>query len=355
MNSTSSIPLIDADGLRVLIAPMEIAGQMRLLANELRKKGHNATSVNYYQNKSLPGQGNDRYLGFVSGQRTMGRAVKTLNFFRHAMLNYDVFHFFWGESLLPGNMDLPILKAAGKKIFVHFRGSDIRQRSYLDEVMERRRQELPMDMETPLSSPAQIKKLERWRKNADEMFVSIPELVKIVPEARVVQQVIDLSEWDFCPEGESIQPEELVIAHATTSWGTKGTEFIVQAVDQLKAKGYSVRLELIENRPLDQVREIYRTSHIGVDGLLQGSYGNVSIELMAMGKPVVAYLDDWYMEHRPDLPVVNATPTDLAKKLGPLIESQTARIELGRRGREYVERWHEVGRITDDLVEIYRT
>ena len=43
------------------------------------------------------------------------------------------------------------------------------------------------------------------------------------------------------------------------------------------------------------------------------------------------------------------------EKLRPLVESADLRRELGGRGREYVERVHDMDRIGEQLVEIYES
>ena len=41
---------------------------------------------------------------------------------------YDVFHFYYGESLLAARRDVPMLRRLGKRIIFHFLGCDIRLR-----------------------------------------------------------------------------------------------------------------------------------------------------------------------------------------------------------------------------------
>lgn len=69
----------------------------------------------------------------------------------------------------------------------------------------------------------------------------------------------------------------------------KGTEYIIKAVNELKNEGYKVNLILIENMPHKKVIEYYKNSDIVIDQLLIGWYGMVSIEGMALGKPVCIY------------------------------------------------------------------
>ena len=336
--------------LRILFAPHEICGQMQLLAEGFRAHGHKATAVAYETDPY--GIKNDTCLKFEDKSKP-GKIAASSAFTIKALRDYDVFHFFYGRSLLPKHLDLPLLKRAGKKIFVHFRGSDIRNRKWISQVCipTLLGQQAPADI--PRSSAEQIKRLNTWRRYADGLFISTPDLLDVAPEAQVVQQVIDLNQWAYEPNSHPDDKTELVIAHAPTNRRIKGTEYLIDAVDQLRQRGYSVRLDVIEGIPAAEVIHRYQQCDLGVDELLQGSYGNVAIELMALCKPVIANLGSWYQEHRPDLPVVHADPTDIAQKLEALINDPARRQRLGAAGREYVKRWHDINTHVTRLFDIY--
>lgn len=341
--------------MRILIAPTEIAGQMQLLAEAFRRKGHFATAVAYEQTLKYV---NDVHLNLKNGHGRASRGFKMLAFATWAVNNYDVFHFFYGGSLLPRNFDLPWLKRLGKKVIVHFRGADVLH--YENFFGWQRDKLLGNDPGTvpPLQSPRQQQTLKRWRKYADRLLVVEPELLLTVPEATMIQQSIDLSRWEYTPEPADRTPSEVTILHGhvgSSMWSwKKGTDFIQKAIDELKSQGYPIRFEFVQGRPHNEVKAMYKTCHIGIDRVLDGWYGNISIELMALGKPVVGYIDPELRRHRPDLPIVSATPTDLAEKLKPLICDQALRRQLGQQGRAYVEKRHDVNVIADQLLEIYK-
>ena len=342
----------EAVPLRILFAPHEICGQMQLLAEGFRANGHAASAVSYSSSEAY-GYVNDMCLHLDKRSR-LGKAIAMLAFTRKAAKNYDIFHFFFGRSLLPKHLDLPLLKRLGKKIFVHFRGSDIRNRKWLTAVVEQQLLGRSAPRSTPRSTSTQVRRLEIWRRYADRIFVSIPELTEIAPDALVVQQAIDLCRWPHEPERNGSEPDEVVVAHATTNRKYKGTEYVVAAVESLRARGYSVRLDIIEGVPHKDVIHRFRQCHVGVDELLQGSYGNVAIELMALGRPVVANLGSWYSQNRPDLPIVNCGPDNLAGQLEELVVDIARRRRLGVEGRRYVEKWHDVKVLVDRLARIYQ-
>ncbi len=200
---------------------------------------------------------------------------------------------------------------------------------------------------------AQKKTLEQWVHYSHALLVSEPDLCAFVPNSILVPQAIDLSLWQ--PEARvSRKDNKIRIVHAPTMRRKKGTEFIEQAVEQLKREGYPVELILAENMPFNKILEHYAQADIGVDQVLYGWHGKVSLELMAMKLPVICYIDeDLRRRYKPDLPIISATPTDLVEKLRMLIDNPQMRIELGEEGRAYVLKYHDVERVVDQLVSIY--
>jgi glycosyltransferase involved in cell wall biosynthesis len=79
---------------------------------------------------------------------------------------------------------------------------------------------------------------------------------------------------------------------------------------------------------------------------------------MALGKPVVSFLHDEARRRTAEafgrpVPIVQATKDTLAEALRPLVESPAERRRVGDESRAYVERVHDVERVTDRLLDIY--
>jgi len=334
---------------RILIAGYEIGGQMQLLAETFRKRWMQASSAAY--NDDFRGYQNDIML---AGKGFKGNIDRFL-FFIWALKHYQVFHFFWGVSLWSlwrfHLLDLPILKLLGKKIVVHFRGLDVVDIKHFDYLREKNR---GTQVEKPLLSRAdQQKKLRKWLKYADVVLVSEPDLFVVVPNAILSPQVIDMSYWTCSRRPLSEQDGIIRIVHAPSSRRKKGTDFIENAIAGLANKGYKVELVLAENLPHHKIKELYEISDIGIDQVLYGWHGKVSVELMALGKPVLCYIDPELMQYRLDLPIVSVTPATLALELEKLILDRELRRELGKRSQQYAARYHDVEKIVDQLLSLY--
>lgn len=336
---------------KILIAPHEIGNQMQLIAEELRRRGYYATAATYTQ--EWYGYVNDIHLN-INHQARLAAHANLLRFSLWAANNYDIFHFFWGESLygLSGfpHLDLPLLKRMGKKIFIHFRGLDLVDLKYFDYLRARTAgDDLP---EPPLSRPDQINSLKKWRIYANKMLVSEPDLLRAAPEAVLVQQALRLDEW-IPTGGNNRQDGTIRIAHAPTMRRKKGTEFVIDAIQRLKDEGLPVELVLIEKVPANQVKPLYESCDIVVDQVLYGWYGKVSIEAMALGKPAVCYIDPQWLPYRPDCPIVNAKPENLADQLRGLVENAQLRQELGAAGTAYARKYHDISSIANQCLQLY--
>lgn len=334
---------------RILISGHEIGGQMQLLAETFRKRWLQASSVAY--NDDFRGYQNDIML---SGKGFKGNVDRFL-FFVWALKHYQVFHFFWGVSMWSWwrfhLLDLPILKLFGKKIVVHFRGLDVVDINYFDYLREKNR---GLSIEKPpLSRPDQQKKLKKWLRYADVVLVSEPDLFEVVPQATLSPQIIDMSYWSSTRKPLSEQDGIIRVVHAPSSRRKKGTDFIEEAIARLKSKGLPVELVLAEKLPHHKIRELYEISDIGVDQVLYGWHGKVSVELMALGKPVICNIDSELRKYRPVLPIVHGAPENLEAVLEDLILNPEKRKNLGQQSKVYAAKYHDVEVVVDELLALY--
>ena len=307
--------------LRVTLCPVNTAGVPWTNAQALRRRGVDARLVVFERYKLHPEA--DESLEIPSNSLLLGRQARQWAAFARLLPRTDVFHFHFGLTLVPKRLQFPILRAARKKSVMHYLGSDIRGKT-----------------------PEQL----AYGRRADAQVVGSYDAIRWVPEAEVIPPGVDLAAIEPAPPSESGRP---LIVHAPSSRRRKGTEHVVAAVEGLDAD-----LELVEGLHHDEAFERYRAADVVVDQLNAGWYGLFAIEAMALGKPVVTFLHDEAVGARSRrigtrVPIVSATAETLREALRPLVADGARRRELGAASRAYVERVHDLERVTDRLLALY--
>jgi glycosyltransferase involved in cell wall biosynthesis len=309
----------DPHTLRVTHCPVNIAGVPWANVQALRRKGVDARLVVFERGRLHPDAdwSLDRAGGFARRQLTQWRA------FARLLPRTDVFHFYFGLTLVPKSLQFPLLRLAGRRSVFHFLGSDIRGKS-----------------------PAEL----AYGRRAGAQIVGSYDAIRWVPEAEVVPPGLDLTQYRPAPPSDTARP---LVLHAPSSRARKGTEHVVAACREL-----GLDLDVVEGLPHEEARRRYERADIVVDQLNAGWYGLFAIEAMALGKPVLSFLHDEAVRRTEEafgvrVPIVSATKETLGDRLRDLAAAPAARRRLGAEGRVYVERVHDVDRNADRLLAIY--
>ncbi len=311
----------DPRRLRVTHCPVNIAGIPWENVQALRRQGIDARLVVFERGKlhheadwSL-----DRHGGLARRLATQFRA------FAQLAPQTDIFHFYFGLTLIPKSLQFPALRALRKKSVFHYLGSDIRGKS---------REELA------------------FGKRADAEIVGSYDAIRWVPEAHVIPPGLDLREFTPVPPSDSARP---LVVHAPSNREKKGTQFVIDACNEL-----GVELDIVEGVPHEEARARYGRADIVVDQLRAGWHGVFALESMALGKPVVTHLKPDVVERSAEgfgirVPIVPATAETLVDSLRPLVAQPALRREIGAAGRAYVEQVHDIDRVADRLLDVYRS
>jgi glycosyltransferase involved in cell wall biosynthesis len=302
-----------------------------------------------------------------------------------AMGNYDVIHFNFGQSTMPQRIpevasskagypawakclynayasilefkDLSLLKRMGKGIVMTYQGDDARQGDFLTS----RYKISPADEAGYYTEKSDRFKRERIKivdRYADAIFALNPDLLHVLPaRARFMPYAhLDIAGTQPVPSSSRSVP---IVVHAPSHRGVKGTRFVLDAVKRLKSEGIRLEFVLVEGVSHAEAMKLYADADILVDQLLVGWYGGLAVELMALGKPVVAYIREDDMGFIPsamhaDLPVVNATPGSIYNVLRELLTARRHELgAIGVRSRQYVETWHDPIRVASLLKATY--
>jgi glycosyltransferase involved in cell wall biosynthesis len=305
--------------VRVTHCPVNTAGIPWTNVQALRVRGVDARLVVFNRYKLHPEADVDlaRRGGLARQQLTQWRA------FAQFAPRTDIFHFYFGLTLLPKSLQFPILRALGKRSVMHFLGSDIRGK--------------------PPEALA-------WSARAGARVVGSYDAIRWVPDAHVIPPGIDVRGIEPAPPAERARP---IVLHAPSSRARKGTEHVVAACAEL-----DVELEIVEGLDHREAFERYRNADIVVDQLNAGWYGVFAIEAMALGKPVVTFLHEEAVRRTEeafgiDVPIVGASKETLVDALRPLVSSLDERRRVGAASRAFAEEVHDLERMTDRLLALY--
>jgi glycosyltransferase involved in cell wall biosynthesis len=307
--------------LRVTHAPVNIAGIPWENVQALRRKGVDARLVVFERGRLHPEAdwSLDRHGALPQ------RLAQQLAAFARLAPQTDIFHFYFGLTLIPKSLQFPILRLLRKRSVFHYLGTDIRGKT-----------------------PAQL----AFGKRADAEIVGSYDAIRWVPEAHVIPPGLDLRPFTPVPPSDAARP---LVVHAPSNREKKGTRFVIEACEELP-----VDLDIVEGVPHDVARERYARADIVVDQLNAGWHGVFALESMALGKPVIAHLKPDVVERSAAgygvrLPIVPATAETLVDALRPLVEQPALRREIGAQSRAYVEQVHDIDRIADRLIDLYRS
>ncbi|MFN0155996.1 MAG: hypothetical protein ACKVUT_16610 [Gaiella sp.] len=306
--------------LRVVHCPVNTAGVPWTNVEALRARGVDARLVVFNRYKLHPEAdwSLDRSGNLARRQLTQWRA------FARLLPDADIFHFYFGLTLVPKALQFPLLRLFGRHSVFHYLGSDIRGKT-----------------------PAEL----AYGKKAGAQIVGSYDAIRWVPEAEVIPPGIDLASVTPAPPGDRGRP---LILHAPSSRARKGTEHVIAA-----CAGLDADLEIVEGLRHDAAFERFRNADIVVDQLNAGWYGLFAIECMALGKPVVTFLHEEATRRTRDafgidVPLQNATAETLRDTLRRLIAiGPDGRRALGAASRSYVERVHDRELVTDRLLDVY--
>ena len=206
------------------------------------------------------------------------------------------------------------------------------------------------------------KRIRKSDRYADAIFAVNPDLLYLLPErARFLPYAIgSWNQIEITPY-RNIQGRVRIL-HSSTDRGAKGSEIIIQNLQKLK-KEYGERIDiiLVEHLPNREALQVYAQADLAIDQILIGWYGGFAVEMMKMGKPVMAFIREEDLKFIPQemaqqcrQAIINVDPTHLYEKLCFLLENPEILKRYREAALDYVHRWHDpiyVAGITKSVYE----
>jgi len=370
---------------RVVHIPTSVGGNPQGLSKALGLLGiHSETWIfkqnvfNYQSTRTI----------WTESDGVIVREIKRLIAIMRVAIGFDIIHLNFGSSLgspipmfkredtrviikiirfcaavyleLLFNAEIGLYRLLRRPLFVHYQGDDARQGDFsLQNFHHSIAEYVDAGYYSPESDAFKRRMIRRMTRYCAQVYSVNPDLMHVLPStARFIPYShISLDEWR--PVYNQLERRPLRIGHAPSHRKVKGTDLILEALEQLSAEGHEYELVLIEGLPNDQARLKYEQIDVLIDQLHAGWYGGLAVEAMALGKPVMVYIRDEDLHFIPtdmksDLPFLRVTKETLKDDLRRLIQMPREEIlELAQLSRRYVERWHDPLRIAAEIKQDY--
>jgi hypothetical protein len=333
---------------RVLYAPRNISGQATEYAAAIRPFGYSGEVWSF----GPPAYGFpvDRV---IDPERMLTDTGYRWDVLDDAVRRFDVFHLQYSRSLLhpvghvlPELWDLPLLRSLGKRVYMHFRGSDVRLPS---RHVAREPDSYLRDTPVEVDEDRILGRIAVCRRFCDAMLVSTPGLLDEVPDAIWTPHVVDVASWATPPRTE---PDVPTVVHIPSSRATKGSDVIDPALRALDAQGVIVYRSL-SGLGRGELREAIRGADMLVDSITIGDHGLISVEAMAAGTIPIAHVHEENRRRNPGSPVVEATVHDLATVVESLARDPARRAGLRDECRRFARRRHDRPVVGALLAQVY--
>lgn len=344
-----------AKSKRIFHGLVNYGTQSGTFANELRRLGYDAVSV------TMPDSFNRLTdIRLKHGGNLLQKIVRhSSNYFLRVkfFFSHDIFHFYFGTTLLPKQLDLPLYRVFGKKVIMEYLGSDIQSYKKSVEQYKWTNLKYKLSLEEGLAHDKTITSRYIFEsKYCDKQLVCAPCYSEFATNAEILPLAIDLS--NVPPVVFPSFDGTFRIMHAPTHRGFKGSQFIIAAVQQLIKEGYPIEFDLVENVSHSALLGRYAACHLFIDQIVAGWYGTASIEAMAVGRPVVVFVRPTYLsyvEFGKKLPTISADPDNIYQMLKDTLDGGIDSLhKRGERSRTFVEEVHDVKKVTRHLLDIYR-
>lgn len=360
--------------VRYLLGTVEIAGYLRRLQQGLQENGVEADLVTYSVNKfgydadlQLPllvrtgkriNRISEKSLGRLKSLPGWARGVGRLpggvflgTWALMGLFRYQVFIFAFGTSLLPWNLDLPILRMLGKTtVSIIGMGSESRP-PYLNGALKNQvNGELPSTIFL-LKKTQKIKRMirrhERWathivghpssssllaaRKQINLLRIGLPHPIGEKPKTNAKSNEV------------GFDADTIKIIHAPSRNISKGTEEIISAVYSLKSRGIPVDLEIIAGLPNAKVLSALSSADLVIDQLFSDTpMATLAVEASWLGVPVLVAgyeLECLKIGICSELlpPTIQCSPENFTQVLEELCESKNQLRQIGNNAMDFVD------------------
>ena len=273
-----------------------------------------------------------------------------------AIFRYDIFIFGFGHSLLRGNLDLFLLRVLRKKVIANLaHGSEARP-PFINGAIQSKDGVHPCTKKIfalTKKVKARVSRNEAWASIVIGAPLSTSHFCcKKFINCYALGIPIQMNDTNSSPNegcersmGNTSKP--IRILHSPSHPPAKGSEFIKEAIENLKKRGYLIEFVVIHGRPVADVIEEIQKCDFVVDQVYSDTpMAGFATESAWFGKPSVVGGYGWALLRSvvPGAmwpPTQICHPVDMEQAIESLISDKEKREGLGRQAQVFVrEKWH---------------
>jgi len=188
------------------------------------------------------------------------------------------------------------------------------------------------DLRTSLKHPLWGRIVRHNLSKCDKVFVSTPDVLDTARQfrrdAEYLPNLVDSEHFYPKPITKHGEKKQVLIA-SDSNWEVKGTDIAIRALSNIKnhvdvsiveygvdfnrtvalASSLGLRLNILPKIPHEKLNQYYWSADVIIDRFKLGSLGVVSLEAIASGRPVIAYVSSEYPEYK-DFPLKDLNDKD---------------------------------------------
>lgn len=196
----------------------------------------------------------------------------------------------------------------------------------------------------------------RGKYDSDFCLVSTPDLLEFAPYGEWFPTPLDLESLAYNPQNFNVlsSSKKPIVAHYPHyRLYQKYEDLYSNTLQQLQKEG-KCEIVTIFDIPRSEVLKILSSCDLVVGKILPqiGWFGKFELESMALGKPVVAYVNtELFQRYKP--PIYNTTKDTFKSDLESILSDIEEQHKLSKAGRLYVEKYHSANNLLRQLDRAY--
>lgn len=261
----------------------------------------------------------------------------------------------WEKDDLFKNLDFTLIKLLRKPSIVQFHGMDFRNNlkwSTSNPWWSESFSTEEMSLFTERAATTQ-KEFAAAGIQFGLSFGMMPSVEsKYMKSAHIMERAIDIAQLE--KRADYSEREKVVIVHGPSFPQRKGTQYILEAMEEIK-KVRNVEFKLLVDMDHDELLREVCGADIAIDQLICGDYGVFAVEAMASGAAVVANIcDELLLAYPSALPIANANPLTIKEVILRLIDCPEERVARGKAGPSYAYKVHSIEETAPEILRVYR-